>query len=240
MKNLINTTESQNKRYQQHFDLLKENLDPAQAAELAVGGRFDEIGKIELEILKENGLTRDMFVIDVGCGSGRLANQLSIYGLNRYLGTDVVDGLLDYAGNLVGDKDLWLLKKVDNIEVPTSNNSADFICFFSVFTHLLHEQTFLYLKEAKRVLKPGGKVIFSFLEFEVPSHWAIFEGNLDKFEENHLNMFFDREAINAWSNFLGMSVEKILQGDQPQIAKDINESRSLGQSIAVLKKTSSP
>lgn len=240
MKNLINTTKSQNKRYQQHFDSLKENLDTAQAAELAVGGRFDEIGKIELEILKENELTRDMFVIDVGCGSGRLAKQLSIYGLNRYLGTDVVDDLLDYTGNLVGNKDLWLLKKVDNIEIPASDNSADFICFFSVFTHLLHEQTFLYLKEAKRVLKPGGKVIFSFLEFEVPSHWAIFEGNLDKFEENHLNMFFDRKAIITWTNFLGMSVEKILQGDQPQIAKDINESRSLGQSIAVLKKKSSP
>ena len=82
-------------------------------------------------------------------------------------------------------------------------------------------------------------MIFSFLEFEVPSHWAVFEDNLDKFEENHLNMFFDRKAINVWSNFLGMSVEKILQGNEPQIAKDINKLRSLGQSIAVLKKTSS-
>ena len=226
MKNLINTTESQNNRYQQHFNLLKENLDTAKAAELAVGGLFDEFGKIELEILKENELTRDMFVIDVGCGSGRLAKQLSIYGLSRYLGTDVVDDLLDYAGNLVGNKDLWLLKKVDNIEVPAERVIPRISSvFFSVFTHLLHEQTFLYLKEAKRVLKPGGKVIFSFLEFEVPSHWAVFEGNLDKFEENHLNMFFDRKAINAWSNFLGMSVEKVLQGDQPQIAKDINESK---------------
>jgi len=239
MKNLINTTESQNNRYQQHFNLLKENLDTAKAAELAVGGLFDEFGKIELEILKENELTRDKFVIDVGCGSGRLAKQLSIYGLNRYLGTDVVDDLLDYAGKIIGNKELWLLKKVDKIEIPADSDSADFVCFFSVFTHLLHEQTFLYLKEAKRVLKPDGKVIFSFLEFEVPSHWAVFEDNLDKFEENHLNMFFDRKAINVWSNFLGMSVEKILQGNEPQIAKDINKLRSLGQSIAVLKKTSS-
>jgi ubiquinone/menaquinone biosynthesis C-methylase UbiE len=63
--------------------------------------------------------------------------------------------------------------------IPEKDGEADFVCFFSVLTHLLHEQGFVYLQEAKRVLKPGGKIVFSFLEFAVPDHWAVFEGTVN-------------------------------------------------------------
>ena len=236
MKNLINTTKSQNKRYQQHFDSLKENLDTAQAAELAVGGRFDEIGKIELEILKENELTRDMFVIDVGCGSGRLTKQLANFGVSKYLGTDILPELLEHARKFTPNND-WTLSEVNNLIIPAEDGIADFVCFFSVFTHLLHEQTFLYLKEAKRVLKQNGKIIFSFLEFAVPSHWIVFETNLGHYENNHLNMFIEQNTIKLWAMKLGLSIQSITRGDNNQIINDIEGDKSLGQSIAVATKT---
>lgn len=44
----------------------------------AVGGEFEAIGILELETLKYFGLKEDSYVIDVGCGSGRLAKPVSI------------------------------------------------------------------------------------------------------------------------------------------------------------------
>jgi hypothetical protein len=40
-------------------------------------------------------------------------------------------------------------------------DSVDMIRAFSVFTHIEHEDSYLYLKEALRVVRPGGRFVFS-------------------------------------------------------------------------------
>jgi trans-aconitate methyltransferase len=47
--------------------------------EMAVGGQFEAFGILMRELLIQTGLERDGYVIDVGCGSGRLAKPLSQY-----------------------------------------------------------------------------------------------------------------------------------------------------------------
>lgn len=44
--------------------------------------------------------------------------------------------------------------KAPGFTIPEPDNFADFICFFSVFTHLLHQDTYRYLRDAHHVLKP--------------------------------------------------------------------------------------
>jgi ubiquinone/menaquinone biosynthesis C-methylase UbiE len=227
--------ENQNKLYNEHFQKLQKKVGREAASEKAVGGKFDQFGKIELELLSQYGLQSQDCIVDVGCGSGRLIKQLSNQHAGNYIGTDVVQDLLDHAKCYCRSGD-WKLLKVDELKIPIESEIADFVCFFSVFTHLLHEQSYLYLKEAKRVLKKGGTILFSFLEFAVPAHWSIFEGNLGEFEKNHLNMFIDRDAIKAWARYLDLEINDIVGGDQKQINKPIQGLSSLGQSIAVLKK----
>ena len=88
-----------------------------------------------------------------------------------------------------------------------------------MFTHLLHEETYCYLVEARRVVKPGGRIVFSFLEFE--NNWPIFE---DTYKINaggsnvHLNMFIGRDAITGWVAHLGMSIVEIRAATDPFIA----------------------
>lgn len=216
------------------------------ALETAVGGDFITVGKLECALLHSLGLSPEHFVVDVGCGSGRLALQLSpMVGL-RYLGTDVVPDLLEHARKITQRED-WSYVCTKGLTIPCASDSVDFVCFFSVFTHLTYQDTFRYLREARRVLKSGGRVVFSFLEFHIYSHWEIFENSI----KNHrpgdtLNQFIDRHAIAAWAEHLDLAVAFIADGDKPHIPIDEvlvwNDGRMdkdkgcLGQSVAVLSK----
>jgi 2-polyprenyl-3-methyl-5-hydroxy-6-metoxy-1,4-benzoquinol methylase len=203
-----------------------------EAMSLAVGGRFEEVGQIEANILRYFGLKDRMSVIDLGCGSGRLANALNQSGKFDYLGTDIVQSLLDYAATKSDSN--YQFKLNPHISVPAKDNSTDFVVAFSLFTHLLHSETFLYLEDSKRVLRPRGKIIFSFLEFSEPGHWWAFEAEMNLRRTGgigHLNCFIERSAITVWAQRLGFDVETIVSGaDAPWGGEH------LGQAVAVLVK----
>jgi SAM-dependent methyltransferase len=115
------------------------------------------------------------------------------------------------------------------LSIPEKDNSADVVCFFSVFTHLLHEQSYIYLQEAKRVLKPGGMIVFSFLDFTLPQHWNVFETNLREVKMGtHLNMFMSKDAIPVWAERLNLKVQHIQDGDKGYIPSDADKFESGG------------
>jgi ubiquinone/menaquinone biosynthesis C-methylase UbiE len=224
---------------------LKKQFTFDQAMELAVGGEFEAIGILERELLIQCGLRKDGYVIDVGCGSGRLAQPLSQYLVGKYLGIDIVPELVDYARQLVQRPD-WRFEVAQGLDIPEDDRKADMVCFFSVFTHLLHEQSYIYLREAKRVLKSGGKIVFSFLEFSFPGHWAIFESNISTLhsDSHPLNMFISRDAIEAWASHLNLKIQAIHGADEPHIILSnpvkfengmiLEERCAFGQSVCVL------
>ena len=202
------------KAYRGLVSLLTQTNSYEQAMRMAVGGEFEAVGVLERELLIHLGLRSEDYLIDVGCGSGRLAKPLSQYLRGKYLGIDIVPELVEYAANLVRRPD-WRFEVAEGLSIPESDGQADMVCFFSVFTHLLHEQSYLYLQEAKRVLKPSGKIVFSFLEFAIVRHWDIFELNLSgKNKDTHPpNIFMSRDAIEAWAAHLKMKIHLILDGD---------------------------
>jgi len=234
------------KSYQDHVAALEARLETEEALKLAIGGEFIAVGKLEYHLLRSLGLADGHFVVDVGCGSGRLSVQLAPFPGIRYLGCDVVDHLIARASELSERPD-WSFQCTKGTTIPCESESADFVCFFSVFTHLLHEDSFRYFKEAARVLKPGGLLVFSFLEFRIPCHWNIFEATVnDSVPGQHLNQFIDRDGIAAWAVHSGLEIVQLCDGDQPHIPipEEItweNGNRmlglgNLGQSVAVLKK----
>ena len=64
------------------------------------------------------------------------------------------------------------------------------------------------LQEARRVLRPNGRIVFSFLESE--RNWPIFQGMVDRAaagsKDDQLNMFTERSQIEAWAKHLDMGV----------------------------------
>jgi len=204
--------------YPEFVDALLKSHPRDEAMSLAVGGGFEALGLLERALLIQCGLGPNDYLIDVGCGSGRLAKPLSDYLSGPYLGIDVVPELVEYAQTLVSRPD-WRFEVADGFRIPEEDCRADVVCFFSVFTHLLHEQSYLYLQEAKRVLKPKGKIVFSFLEFAIRVHWELFQYAIDGAHGSSqpLTMFLSRDAIHAWAERLGLKVECIQDGDVPHI-----------------------
>lgn len=228
---------------------LMEQYPLDEAMSRAIGGNFVAWGQIERQLLIHFGLLPNHTLIDIGCGSGRLAKAMIPYLKNgTYLGTDIVDELLDYA-----KKDCpfnWQFQNVENISIPYPSKCADFCVFFSVFTHLLPEEIYCYLIEAQRVIKDSGMIIFSFLEYS--QNWDVFEAtysNILSGKPNvHLNTFIGRDAIECWADRLGLSIVSITAGNKPFIllpqpvtlddGRVIEGLQAFGQSVCALKKSS--
>jgi len=225
--------------------LLKQSQSHDNAVKLAVGGEFDAVGYLMLEALLYHGLRETDYLIDVGCGSGRLAKPLSTYLKGKYLGIDVVPELVDYAQKLAARPE-WRFEIASGLKIPEEDQKADVVCFFSVLTHLLHEESFVYLKDAKRVLKPGGKIVASFLDFRMPSHWPSFENNIKDIGigAHPMNVFMCPDMFREWAKRLDLDVEMIRDGDEPYIplreavtfedGTVLKDRSTFGQSVCVM------
>ena len=203
-----------------------------EAMERLVGGGYEHFGQIEAHLLTQSGLASGMRLVDLGCGSGRLSTAL--YGNIdiSYLGIDIVQALLDYAKSRAPTFAFLLHRK---LSIPEPDESVDMVTAFSLFTHLLQTETYTYLEESARVLKSGGKIVFSFLEFAEPSHWSVFIRSQEAtktYTAPHLNIFIERSAITTWALHLGLTVERFVSAEEA-----IWEGHALGQSSVVLVKT---
>ena len=203
------------------------------AMEMAVGGNYEVFGQIEADILQAAGLADGMRLVDLGCGSGRLAAALHKRMAISYVGIDIVKALLDYAQSRAPN---YSFKLHRDLTIPEEDGSADMVCAFSLFTHLLQAESYLYLEEAARVLRRGGgKVVFSFLEFTEPTHWDTFQHTKNSVRlktAEHLNMFTERSAIDVWARHLGFSAPQYFD------AGAMWRGHKLGQSVAILARGS--
>jgi ubiquinone/menaquinone biosynthesis C-methylase UbiE len=218
--------------YERVVSHLIEQYPIDEAMDLAVGGRYDEIGPVEVDVLRYAGLKDGMTLIDFGCGSGRLASVLDQSLKVEYTGIDVVQALLDYAKSKSPSRYRFLLNR--DLSIPAAENSCDYLCAFSVFTHLLQAESYIYLEDIRRVLKPEGTLVFSFLEFGFDEHWAVFETTIDSQRQSPnppLNMFIERSVIDLWCKKLGYVQEGYIAATEKRW-----DGKPLGQSIAILKK----
>ncbi len=205
--------------YRDLIERLTRELGHDKAMQAAIGRHFDPVGEILRAFLVQNGLAPEHYVIDVGCGAGRLSKHLRDYLTGPYLGTDIVPDLVEHARHLAERPD-WRFETVTEVSIPEADDRADFICFFSVFTHLAHEDSFRYLREAVRVARPGGRIVFTFLEFAVRRHWSFFETALDRVraDAQPAIVFLSRDAIDAWAAHLPVNIESIHAGDEAHVA----------------------
>ncbi len=220
--------------YERHVAHLVKTLPLDEAMSQAVGGSFAAFGAIERDILQYAGLQDGMSLLDLGCGSGRLAKALSTSVEIRYTGLDVIQSLLDYARSICPASYRFVLNQA--LSIPSDDSSVDMVAAFSVFTHLLHAETYIYLENICRILRPGGRLVFSFLEFAEPNHWAIFADTVatqKAVSAAPLNTFIERNAIELWCTKLNLRLVEVIGGVETRW-----QTGPLGQAVAIVQKPS--
>lgn len=213
---------------------------------LAVGSpsweSFYEFGRLEAALLMQYGLTDCARLVDVGCGSGRLALSLPDAFKGDYLGTDISEPLLKYLAQSRNSPRFQFVH-VDGLSIPVEDESVDMVSMFSLLTHLRHEESFMYLRDARRTLRKGGTVVFSFLDFSQANHHHEFLKTVAAVEAgllHHVNQFMSRDLITAWAQMLEFEVVAIHDGESNHIRLDESDGSvrfgSLGQSVAVWRR----
>ena len=138
----------------------------------AVGGMWEEIGKLQFEFLKARGLEPAHKLLDMGCGSLRGGLWFIDY-LDRggYHGLDINESLID-AGrqelqlSQLEEKGARLLVD-DSFRASRFHVQFDFAISISVFTHLPMDFIGRCLLEVKRSLHAEGRYFASY--FEAPT-----------------------------------------------------------------------
>jgi SAM-dependent methyltransferase len=189
-------------------------------------------GDGQVAVLRHHGLADGMAVYDLGCGCGRTAQALQRQGwIGRYTGADVVPELLaELAQQCPGYRTVLSYDRT----ILSEDASLDMVFNWSVFTHLFPAESFLYMQDAFRSLKPGGKLLFSFLELEAPQHDRVWQWTLSELRKGHkaeqLDNFLHRDWIRRFARDAGFS--------EPQFTDGTDESHhpQFWQSLAVMEK----
>ena len=100
-------------------------------------------------------------IADFGCGEGYCARYLINAGAAHIDGVDISSKMVEAAAAAVqGDERASFIHGTVT-ETPFENNFYDLVVGIFVYNYLHVEQTLKSFKEAYRVLKPGGRFVFS-------------------------------------------------------------------------------
>ena len=164
-------------------------------------------------LLRSHGLRDDHAVLDVGSGYGRLAIGLLTEGFaGSYLGIDILKRPVTWCRRTLTPytEGRFRFRRLDvrngrynpdGVMAPTDLRfsakaaSHDYVAVFSAFTHMYEADIRRYLREIRRVLKPGGRAVTTWFLFDEARLPAILSSETSAFpmvnEINAVTRYYD-------------------------------------------------
>jgi ubiquinone/menaquinone biosynthesis C-methylase UbiE len=195
------------KNYERLYEALARKYPPDKSVGSTVEqGDYEAVGRGELSLLLEEGLKPGDTLIDFGCGTGRLAIHAIPWLADdgRYIGIDISKTMLAHARAIVGERVpsprcsvMFIHQTTPNF--PLLEMSVDMICAYSVLTHMEHEDSYRYLQGARRIIKKGGKFIYSCLPIEELAYArAVFESEASL------------DVVERWTRVRNVTTSRVL------------------------------
>ncbi|MCF8092762.1 MAG: hypothetical protein K9K40_09925 [Desulfotignum sp.] len=138
-----------------------------------VGGKWDQIGRLQFEFMKKSGLKPEDILCDVACGSFR-AGRFFISYLNpgNYLGIEKQQILVQEGKKKEIDPIIWSEKKPeivisDCFEFDQFSKNPNFAIANSLFTHLSSQDIKLCLAKLFLKAAPGCKFFATYFKSDV-------------------------------------------------------------------------
>ncbi len=170
-------------------------IPPRSLIRVSTAHNYVESGESWKEkLVTVGGLRPGDRVLEVGCGSGRVARCLIDYlgESGHYDGFDILEQEIDWLrSNITPEHDNFRFchadvynafynaeatTRAEEFEFPYTAETFDFVYLTSVFTHMLPADVDRYVSEIDRVLKPGGRCFASFFLMNSTSRALIAAG----------------------------------------------------------------
>ncbi len=186
------------------------------------------------------GLQPHEAVLDIGSGLGRMAIPLTDYLVapGYYEGFDVVATAVEDCQQRISRlfpnfqfrhvslvNDLYTLEGAssDRFVFPYADQQFDFAWATSVFTHMERAEVQNYLREARRVVKPGGRFLASFFLTDATAlasaKGGAYEFHVQRGEDWYMsadvkgaNVGFTPENVQRWAREAGWLAPRIYVG----------------------------
>lgn len=160
--------------------------------------QWEAVSEWQLAQLVDLGMNPDHYLVDIGCGPGRLAVQAVPYLLpGRYYGVDPFPPYVRMARKVLQTSD------VRNEYSITEGRAADcgnlparfeYAMAASVFTHMSAVEIIECLMSLKTVMRGGGVMLFTYIE-RASRRGILYGGTAPMFYEK-----FDSKNLSAWAD----------------------------------------
>lgn len=160
-------------------------------------------GRAQLELLRLEGLQENDYVLEIGFGALMSAIPImSFLEIGHYAGIDPNKWLMEASLQIPENRAVVLERQPvfllrDDFDGSAFGRTFDYIYAHSIMSHAAHWQLPLFLENCAKVLREGGKVVFSLRLTEVNEY-----GNEGADQETHANewqypgvSFFHKETV---------------------------------------------
>ena len=167
--------------YRDTWNQLSESME---SALMHVAGYTDEAriaeetNKNTLSLLRNSiGIRAEDTILEIGCGVGRIGTALAPI-VRKWIGCDVSDNMLKHAATRLAAFSNVELVRVSGCDLqPIPDASVDAVYCPVVFMHLEEWDRYAYVREAHRVLRPGGRFYCDNANLDSDDGWAVFQSS---------------------------------------------------------------
>jgi SAM-dependent methyltransferase len=166
----------------------------AQVGPLHADARFFlESGRHNAELIRSLVPLEDVgALLDWGCGCGRVLRHWSTLEGTRVCGCDINPRMVDWCNANLPFADVALNDL--SPPLPYEDATFDLVYAFSVMTHLSEELQHAWVAETRRVLKAGGRFLFSTLGAYYVSRDRLSAEECRAFDAGRLVVLYERSS----------------------------------------------